>query len=94
MKEEPDGFNYYFKERDKRLSKLTAADFIELQLTWAANSNPPHLEVSVRDSGTGYDSSAVESNVETILSGRGLQLIRNLAQKVEVFPGKFYKGNY
>jgi len=92
MKDEPDGFNYYFRERDKRLAKLTAADFIELQLTWAASSSPPHLEVSVLDSGTGYDSSAVESNVETILSGRGLQLIRNLAQKVEVFPpGNFIK---
>ena len=95
MKDEPDGFNYYFRERDKRLAKLTADDFIELQLTWAANAIPPHLEVSVRDSGEGYDSSAIESNVETILSGRGLQLIRNLAQKVEVFSaGKFYKGNY
>lgn len=92
MKEEPDGFNYYFRERDKRLAKLTAADFIELQLTWAANATPPHLEVSVRDSGNGYDSLAIDSNVEKFLSGRGLQLIRNLARKVEVFPpGNFIK---
>lgn len=86
IKEAADGFNHYFNERDKRLAQLTDADFIELTLVWDASAAAPHLEVCVRDSGSGYDYEERIANGDTLLFGRGLQLIRNLAQQVEIFP--------
>jgi DNA-binding response OmpR family regulator len=89
LKEAPDGFGLYFNERDSRLAQLTDADFIELVLVWEAGGAYPHLEVSMHDSGTGYDHCASDN---ALMSGRGLQLIRNLAHKVEVSPpGNFIK---
>lgn len=86
LKEVEDGFNQYFNEREKLLAQLTDTDFIELQLAWSANSAVPHLEVSVFDSGSGYNYQERIAGGDSLLFGRGLQLIRNLAQQVEVFP--------
>jgi len=86
MKEATDGFNQYFSERDRRLSHLTDADFIELKLVWDAGVTAPHLEVSVRDSGSGYNYQERIANGDTLLFGRGLQLIRNLTQQVDIYP--------
>ncbi|MDZ4261992.1 MAG: fused response regulator/phosphatase, partial [Pseudomonadota bacterium] len=92
IKEEVDGFGHYFKVRSKRLAQLTDADFIELHLTWDASNIEPHLEVSVRDSGSGYNFSATPNTCDLAFSGRGLKLIRNLAQTVEIHPpGNFIK---
>ena len=86
LKEASDGFNQYFHERDKRLAHLTDADFIELQLVWNRGMTGRYLEVSVCDSGSGYDYQERSASGDSSLFGRGLQLIRSLAQQVEVFP--------
>jgi DNA-binding response OmpR family regulator len=86
MKEAADGFNHYFNERDKRLTQLTDVDSIELQLVWGASVTAPHLEISVRDSGGGYNYEEHIANDDSRIFGRGLQLIRNLAQQVEIYP--------
>lgn len=92
LKEGVDGFGHYFKIRSKRLRQLTNADFIELHLAWDTRNIEPHLEVSVRDSGSGYDFSAVTNTCDLAFSGRGLRLIRNLAHTVEIHsPGNFIK---
>lgn len=92
MKASPDGFSVYLGEREKRLAQLTEADFIELDLVWKESEMQPTLEVSVRDSGCGYNFSSETNTCDLDFSGRGLQLIRNLAQTVEVHPpGNFIK---
>ncbi len=92
LKDSEDGFNEYFSARDKRLVQLTNADFVELTLVWEVSTSVPQLEVSVRDSGSGYNYLTVDASSDKTLFGRGLKLIRNLAQHVEVRPpGNFIK---
>lgn len=92
MKEDEGGFNHYFNEREKRLSQLTDSDFIELHLIWQESEERPNLEVSVRDSGNGYNFCGTTDTCDLAFSGRGLRLIHNLAQSVEIYPpGNFIK---
>jgi DNA-binding response OmpR family regulator len=92
MKEDEGGFNHYFSEREKRLSQLTESDFIELHLVWQGSEECPHIEVSVRDSGVGYNFHGVEEACDLAFSGRGLRLIRNLSKNLEIYPpGNFIK---
>ncbi|MDR7090764.1 fused response regulator/phosphatase [Cellvibrio fibrivorans] len=92
MKENEGGFNHYFNERERRLSQLTDSDFIELHLIWQESEERPNLEVSVRDSGNGYNFFGTTDTCDLAFSGRGLRLIHNLAQSVEIYPpGNFIK---
>lgn len=92
MKESEGGFNHYFNERDKRLSQLTDSDFVELHLIWQESEERPSLEVSVRDSGNGYNFLSKKDICDSDFSGRGLKLIHNLAKSVEIYPpGNFIK---
>lgn len=86
IKERPDGFEFYFKERERRLKLLTEQDVIALSLAWLPDQSSPGLIVTVRDTGHGYDPAMVRNNSDDQLSGRGLYLIRNLARSVEVVP--------
>lgn len=92
IKEKMDGFDFYFRERERRLSYLTDMDTIELVLEWKAHQEHPQLIISVRDSGLGYDLNSLAGSPDNQLFGRGLHLIRSLAQSVEVEPpGNFIK---
>ncbi|WP_049628986.1 fused response regulator/phosphatase [Cellvibrio sp. pealriver] len=92
LKETADGFTYYFRERERRLEQLTSTDTIELRLLWETNAQQPKLHISVQDSGAGYCYNERNSQENDGLSGRGLQLIRNLAQQVEVVaPGNLIR---
>lgn len=86
LKEEPEGFTRYFRERERRLAQLTHTDAIELSLRWESSDNKAQLVVSVTDTGAGYDFSCGRVQNGELLSGRGLQMIKNLAQRVEIFP--------
>lgn len=92
LKESLDGFNIYLKERDWRLSRLSNDDFIEVSLVWIESKEGSNLEIGVRDSGSGYDVCAATNTCDLAFSGRGLKLIRNLSQSVEIHPpGNFIK---
>lgn len=86
LKENTDGFEFYFQERERRLKLLTERDSISLSLEWLKNSTHPGLMISVKDSGAGYDPAALNKTNDDQLSGRGLYLIRGLAQSVEIVP--------
>ncbi len=87
LKEEPEGFTRYFQEREERLAKLTNADAIELSLRLElSNAGGPQLVVTVEDTGDGFDFFGKASGGDDLLSGRGLKLIKSLAQSVEIFP--------
>ncbi len=86
LKEEPEGFIRYFQERERRLAQLTHTDAIELSLRWELTGTGAQLVITVTDSGAGFDFSRREMPASELLSGRGLQMIKNLAQRVEIFP--------
>jgi DNA-binding response OmpR family regulator len=86
LKEEPEGFTQYFQERERRLALLNGDNSIELSLRWELSPTGTQLMVAVSDTGSGYNFSGKMLQGDNLLSGRGLQLIRNLAQRVEIFP--------
>jgi DNA-binding response OmpR family regulator len=86
LKEKEDGFDLYFQERENRLQNLTAKDVIQLSIEWNPEATNPDLTISVRDTGDGYDPTKLDKRSDQKLSGRGLHLIRGLAQTVEIIP--------
>lgn len=92
IKKMDDGFSLYFSEREKRLKNLTENDVVEISIEWINDNFIPRLVVSVRDSGIGYDVNKLPYSEMDGLSGRGLHLIRSLAQLVEIeSPGNFIR---
>lgn len=90
LKEEADGFNRYFREREKRLSQLTDSDAIELTLHWETTSPISQLRVRVVDSGAGYSMAGYSFESDALFSGRGLRFIRQLSRHVKVYsPGNW-----
>ena len=83
VKEQADGFEFYFQERERRLKLLTEQDVISLSLEWLPQPGNPALAITVRDSGVGYDPSVLRAHNDDQLSGRGLHLIRSLARSAQ-----------
>ncbi len=88
IKESSDGFIQYFCEREERLKHLQDKDFVRISMCWRQAVLGGALIVEVEDSGAGY--TPKEKSVEHApkFSGRGNQLIRHLAECVEIIaPG-------
>lgn len=88
LKEQPEGFMEYYREREERFKKLTDSDHICLSLEWLPSDG--RLIVEVDDSGKGYAPNGQESAAGGALmsSGRGIHLIRHLSETVEIVaPG-------
>jgi len=86
LKEQDMGFLVYMSEREQRLQQLTADDFVEIELEWVAAESTPYLKISCLDSGAGYLPKSRAPTAELQFSGRGLDLIRQLARSVIVTP--------
>jgi hypothetical protein len=92
IKQNPEGFMEYFIKRDELLNNLSETDFIELRLDWLEMEGAKKLMITCRDSGQGYDYSSEKIIDDDLYSGRGLSLIRSLAEDVEIYaPGNFIK---
>lgn len=92
LKQNPEGFMEYFLKRDELLNNLTEDDFIELRLDWLEIEGVKKLIITCRDSGQGYDYTSDRSIDNQRYSGRGVSLIRSLAESVEIYaPGNFIK---
>ncbi|MDC8831537.1 fused response regulator/phosphatase [Alteromonas gilva] len=99
MKAEPEGFIEYYELRAQRLANLTTGD-IWIDISYPAHpgapaqtkqsSVPPQpyqlLEIAVRDNGPGFSETTVK-NAEDEAYGRGLALIRELCQQVDIADG-------
>ena len=88
MKEEPNGFESYLCERESRLECL-ADEWVKLKVGSAPASAERGLEISIADSGAGFDVQEYltrnPTGTETPLTklhGRGIQLVRQLSEKV------------
>jgi len=85
MKSEPGGFDQYMEQRHERLQELDDGS-IELSLEQVEIGGQPLLRIWMKDSGAGFDHSAVmqrdiAGNRQAY--GRGVALIRSLSQQVE-----------
>jgi two-component system, HptB-dependent secretion and biofilm response regulator len=86
LKENPNGFVAYFAEREERMKALTEHDFVKVSVQWDSAIAPKRLMIDVEDSGSGYAIKPSQAGDEQKFSGRGSQLIRAMAESVEVFP--------
>ncbi len=88
LKNSPQGFVHYFKERELRLSHLKEG-FVSLDLSYYPLESGGKMQIKIKDSGAGFDPLAVfknnsvdlENNVQ--LSGRGLELVNQLSETLE-----------
>ncbi len=92
IKEQEFGFQCYFEEREKRMQCLTESDFVEITLELIEQNDGARLAISCLDSGSGYEVKSYSQDTEKQFSGRGLAMIEQLSQRVEIAaPGNFIK---
>lgn len=88
IKATPDGFARYFQEREQRLSNLKGGS-VSLNLMHIHGEHGGRLVIKVCDSGPGFDylphimQDSGAPVVHDGLSGRGIQVVRNLCEKLE-----------
>lgn len=84
LKEEEQGFIGYYLEKEQRLTSLTAADQVALDVQWQGEHG--RLLIEIFDSGAGYECDGSAENL--LLSGRGLHLINRLTNHFQIVrPG-------
>ncbi|MCJ8339635.1 MAG: fused response regulator/phosphatase [Pseudomonadales bacterium] len=86
LKEQPNGFQMYFSEREKRLKQLKSGS-VTLQLQNTRLPEGGRLKVRIEDSGSGFDSAnwlkKMNPDNLSLLSGRGLYLVSELCESIE-----------
>jgi len=92
LKDSPEGFVEYFSERDKRL-QLLDSEFVDIQLDYFPFDLGGKLLVKISDSGEGFDyrkkqlARQTESHENMQLSGRGIELVKQLCQSIDYYDG-------
>lgn len=83
LKKDAEGFAHYFAEREKALAELESG-MMQITLEHTFHDEGGVFAVSVEDSGPGFDHHKVSSQLadNVALSGRGIQLVKSLCQKV------------
>ncbi len=88
LKNSPQGFVHYFKERELRLSELKEG-FVSLDLSYHPLEKGGKMQIKIKDSGAGFDPleifkiNSVEKQNNVALSGRGLELVNQLSETLE-----------
>ncbi len=88
IKSEPDGFTRYFAERERRLAQLRGG-FISIRVRSQLGGQGGRVSIQVEDSGDGFDPEAYGTGAgpeDTMLSGRGILLIKELCESVRYHP--------
>ena len=83
LKNDFSGFAEYLEERESRLASLKCSDQIAINFRFQQPDNV--LTFTVKDSGQGYLNNA-DASEQAELSGRGLTLVKQLCELVNVFP--------
>jgi len=85
IKEQPNGFQQYFSEREKRLKNLKSGT-VTLQIQNTRLPEGGRLKVRIEDSGNGFDHvkwlKKMSSDNLSLLSGRGLFLVSELCESI------------
>ncbi|SBS39393.1 Transcriptional regulatory protein OmpR [Marinomonas spartinae] len=71
-------FCVYLDQRSEGLRNVLDDEFIEITIKWV--SKDMRMMVDVKDSGSGYDLSALDSDDTDGLHGRGIKLIRKISE--------------
>lgn len=88
LKDCPEGFVQYFKEREVRLQNLTSG-FVEINISNFAFKSGGRVLIHIKDSGQGFDikeyfNKKTQKNIEVQrFSGRGIELIEQLCDTLE-----------
>lgn len=88
----PDGFAQYYQEREMRLKNLELG-FVDISIKYFTLANGGRVKVRMMDSGQGFDIEEIYQNkkscedTELQLSGRGIELVKQLAESLEYFDG-------
>ncbi|NQY87704.1 MAG: SpoIIE family protein phosphatase [Colwellia sp.] len=105
LKESVDGFSQYFKERSKRLEKLSFSnrkqEFISIELSYFPFEQGGKMQINVKDSGQGFDiynvlkNNSLAQNEGIKLSGRGIELVNQLCDTLDYQEnGTFVEASY
>ena len=88
LKTDPDGFDAYYKEREKRLNELESAS-IKMSFQHEPTDMGGKLEIIVTDSGSGFDINTISNTYEENLEykGRGIRLIKSLSDYCQYQEG-------
>lgn len=87
LKSSAEGFAFYFKEREARLSTLNVG-YVEIELVYDALENGGRVKIYITDSGKGFDFKSYRENVrdheaEKQFSGRGILVLDQLCESLE-----------
>lgn len=95
LKNDPEGFDRYYQLREIRTREVTDG-YIIIALTHKTSPGGGVLEVSVEDSGAGFDLTPTAlSDANTEYSGRGLKLVSSLCDSLDVVhPGNQVRATY
>ncbi|WP_317931687.1 fused response regulator/phosphatase [Halioxenophilus sp. WMMB6] len=80
-KDSGQGFDVYYAERNRRLQALDAG-YIRFQLHLTTHNHSGRLELVVEDSGPGFEFGSPRPEVEQLLYGRGIDMVRQFCQSL------------
>ncbi len=89
LKDSPEGFAQYFSERQTRLNQLVDGD-IDIYVELYQLKNVGKIVIKIKDSGKGFNISKFinktsEQSVNKKLSGRGIELVKQLSNSVNYY---------
>lgn len=88
LKDEEDGMMKYYELRQQRLAECDDANIvIRIEHKTLPAENSGELIIEITDSGEGFDVEALDKCEDEASHGRGLSLIRQLAQEVSLSEG-------
>lgn len=82
MKDSEQGYLDYYEERSRRLKSLKEG-FIKIEIVLIPESEHLRVNISVSNSGPGFDHMKVEKVTEDDTHGRGLDLLQHLCDSLE-----------
>jgi len=85
-KESTHGFASYYVERDHRLKDLKSG-YVRFRLHLTTENRSGRLEVTVEDSGPGFNYKKQHRGVNQLLHGRGIDMVRQFCQSLS-YEGK------
>lgn len=98
LKNSPEGFSLYFKDREKKLKSLTN-ESIEITISIKENPDSYVVVIRIEDSGKGFNIDALNLNnndtVDIKAFGRGVSLVKNLCETLYYeLPGNIVEAIY
>jgi CheY-like chemotaxis protein/anti-sigma regulatory factor (Ser/Thr protein kinase) len=90
LKHDPQGMDRYFEERSTRLKQLERGE-IRIKVLKISTANGPCLKVTIRDTGEGFDYTALHAAASLDASmrrhGRGIALVESLSSQLVYADG-------